>query len=91
MAKKAATLAELQELHALIARSLNKRITQDMEDEIPTDAATQSPHVKLWYDRTLAAMFITLSDQRTEAGLTALVDAGMLTAERKAAIVEAMQ
>ena len=62
-----------------------------MEDEIPTDAATQSPHVKLWYDRTLAAMFITLSDQRTEAGLTALVDAGMLTAERKAAIVEAMQ
>ena len=91
MAKKAATLGELQELHSLIAQSLNKRITQDMEDEIPTDAATQGPHVKLWYDRTLAAMFITLSDQRTEAGLTTLVDAGMLTAERKAAIVEAMK
>lgn len=54
-------------------------------------AAMQSQQVKLWYDRTLAAMFITLADPRTEAGLTALVDAGMLTAERKAQIVEAMQ
>lgn len=54
-------------------------------------AAMQSAQVKLWYDRTLAAMFITLADPRTEAGLTALVDAGMLTAERKAEIVEAMQ
>lgn len=50
MARKAATLGELQELHSLIAKSLNKRITQDMEDEIPTDAATQSPHVKLRYN-----------------------------------------
>lgn len=91
MARKAATLGELQELHSLIAKSLNKRITQDMEDEIPTDAATQSPHVKLWYDRTRAAMFITLADPRTDAGLTALVDAGMLTAERKVEIIEAMQ
>lgn len=54
-------------------------------------AAMQSPQVKLWYDRTLAAMFITLADPRTEAGLTALVDAGMLTADRKAEIVGAMQ
>lgn len=54
-------------------------------------AAMQSAQVKLWYDRTLAAMFITLADPRTEAGLAALVDAGMLTAERKAEIVEAMQ
>ena len=54
-------------------------------------AAMQSAQVKLWYDRTLAAMFITLADPRAEAGLTALVDAGMLTAERKAEIVEVMQ
>ena len=53
-------------------------------------AAMQSPQVKLWYDRTLAAMFVTLADPRTEAGLTALVGAGLLTAERKAAIVAAM-
>lgn len=54
-------------------------------------AANASPQVKLWYDRMLAAMFITLADPRTEAGLTALVTAGLLTAERKTAIVEAMQ
>jgi hypothetical protein len=64
--------------------------TEDEQLAIAT-AAIQIPHVKLWYDRTLAAMFITLADQRTEAGLTALVDAGMLTAERKAEIVGAMQ
>jgi len=53
-------------------------------------AAMQSPQVKLWYDRTLAASFVTLADPRTEGGLTALVGAGLLTAERKAAIVAAM-
>ena len=54
-------------------------------------AAMQSAQIKLWYDRTLAASFITLADPRTEAGLTALVDVGILTAERKAEIVEAMR
>lgn len=46
--------------------------------------------VKLWYDKMLAAGFVTRADPRTEAGLSALVSAGLLTAERKAAIVEAM-
>ena len=54
-------------------------------------AAMQSAQVKLWYDRTLAAMFITLADPRTEAGLTALVGAGLLTAERRDTILKAMQ
>lgn len=54
-------------------------------------AAMQSAQVKLWYDRTLAAMFITLDDSRTEAGLDALVSACLLSAERKAEVVEAMQ
>lgn len=47
--------------------------------------------VKLWYDRALAAQFITLADPRTSAGLDSLEAGGLLTAERKAAIVEAMQ
>jgi len=54
-------------------------------------AAMQSPQVKLWYDRALAAQFITLADPRTAAGLDALVAMGLLTAERKAEIVGAMQ
>jgi hypothetical protein len=54
-------------------------------------ASMANAAVKLWYDRTLAASFITISDLRTEAGLTALASAGLLTAARKTAIVEAMQ
>lgn len=54
-------------------------------------AAMQSADVKLWYDRMLAAMYITISDPRTEAGLGALVAAGLLTSPRKDAIVSAMQ
>ena len=54
-------------------------------------AAMQSAQVKLWYDRTLAAMFVTLADPRTSAGLTALVGAGLLTAERRDTILKAMQ
>ena len=54
-------------------------------------AAMQSAQVKLWYDRLLAAMFITLADPRTADGLTALVGAGLLTAERRDTILKAMQ
>ena len=43
---KAASLGELQELHRLVARSLNQRITMDMRDEIPTDAATLGAAIK---------------------------------------------
>ena len=63
----------------------------DAEQLAIVNAANASTQVKLWYDRMLAANFITLADPRTEAGLTALVQAGLLTAERKAEIVGAMQ
>jgi hypothetical protein len=54
-------------------------------------ASMSSAQVKLWYDRTLAASYITIADPRTESGLDALVEAGLLTAARKAVIVGAMQ
>ena len=50
-------------------------------------AAMQSASVKLWYDRVLASQSITLTDPRIEAGVTALVTAELLTAERKAEIL----
>ncbi len=52
---KAASLADLQELHALIARSLNQRITQDMEDGLPTDAATIGAAIKFLKDNNVSA------------------------------------
>lgn len=46
--------------------------------------------VKLWYDKALAATFITRDDPQVEGGLQALVDAGLLTEQRKAAVLAAM-
>jgi len=81
---------ELQKAKKLTSLEFLDLFAEEEQLAIVT-AAMQSAQVKLWYDRTLAAMFITLSDPRTEAGLTALVDAGMLTTERKDEIVEAMR
>lgn len=52
---KAASLTDLQELHSLIARSLNQRITQDMEDGLPTDAATLGAAIKFLKDNNVSA------------------------------------
>lgn len=52
---KAASLADLQELHSLIARSLNQRITQDMEEGLPTDAATLGAAIKFLKDNNVSA------------------------------------
>ena len=54
-------------------------------------ATMTSAAVKLWYDRMIAADYVTYEDPRTEAGLQALLDAGLLTAQRKSEIVAAMQ
>jgi len=45
------------------------------------------PQVKLWYDKLLAASFVDFADPRLAAGLDALVQAGLLTAERRAEII----
>lgn len=55
MTKRAATLGELQELHRLIARSLNQRIEQDIADNIPTDAATLGAAIKFLKDNSVTA------------------------------------
>lgn len=52
---KATPLAELQELHQLVAKSLNQRITMDMEDNIPTDAATLGAAIKFLKDNAVTA------------------------------------
>lgn len=54
-------------------------------------ATMADPVVKLLYDRLLGASYWSYEDQETEQGLVVLVDKGLLTAERKAEIVAAMQ
>lgn len=52
---KSATLAELEDLHKTIARSLKTRLEQDLDDNIPTDAATLGVAVKFLKDNAITA------------------------------------
>lgn len=54
-------------------------------------ATLSNAAVKLWYDRVLAATYITLDDPRVETGLAALTAAGLLSEERKLAVLAAME
>ena len=54
-------------------------------------ATMTDPMVKLMYDRLLGAEYLTYEDPETEQGLSLLVSKGLLTAERKSAIVSLMQ
>lgn len=62
----------------------------DPERRAIKQAAMQDVDIGIWYDDTVAAQFVTYSDPRVEHGLAALVDAGLLTPERKEEIVAAM-
>jgi len=58
------------------------------EEQLTVVAATlQSPQVKLWYDRMLAASYVDLHDPRTEIGIDALIAFGLIAQERKADIL----
>lgn len=62
-----------------------------MEEQLAVVTATMTdPFVKLMYDRLLGAAFLTYEDAETELGLELLMQKGLLTPERKAAIVETM-
>lgn len=62
------------------------RFTYDEQIAI-VSATMQNPAVKLWYDKLLAASFVSFDDPRLSAGLDVLVQAGLLTAERRAEII----
>lgn len=62
----------------------------DAEQLVIVEASMQSAPIKLWYDKTLAASFVTISDSRVSAGLAALVAAGLLSEKRMGEIVAAM-
>lgn len=51
----ASTRKELEELHKLITKSFTERIRQDLEDNIPTDAATLGGAVKFLKDNAVTA------------------------------------
>ena len=52
---KAASLADLQDLHAAVARSLTETIELNMKDGLPTDAATLGAAIKFLKDNNVSA------------------------------------
>ena len=58
------------------------RFTEQEQVDIVT-ATNSNIQIKLFYDRLLAATFIDLEDHRTEAGIDALIAAGLLGESRK--------
>lgn len=59
----------------------------DAEQLAIVGATMQSAQIKLWYDKMLGANFVSLNDERTIAGLNALVAAQLITAARKKIIL----
>jgi hypothetical protein len=51
----ATSMKDLEALHKLITKSYTDRIQQDLDDNIPTDAATLSGAVKLLKDNAVTA------------------------------------
>jgi hypothetical protein len=64
----ASNMADLDKLHQLVTKSYTSRIEQDINDNIPTDAATLSGAVKFLKDNAVTA------DPATKEDLTALRD-----------------
>lgn len=46
-----------------------------------------NPVIKLWYDKMLASRFVNFDDVRTQEGMKALVDIGIIDAARSIAIL----
>lgn len=61
------------------------------EEQLAIVTASMSvPAVRLWYDKLIAATFVSYEDPRMGAGLQALVDASLITQERKDVIAAVM-
>lgn len=51
----AASMEDMQLLHKIVVKSLVTRIEQDMEDNLPTDAATLGAAIKMLKDNNVSA------------------------------------
>lgn len=81
-----ATTEALQELHGVVAKSLKQRIDQDMEDNIPTDAATLGAAIKFLKDNNISAD--PADKDSLESIRTSMVEASKKRKERAANVLE---
>jgi hypothetical protein len=81
MTRRSGSIAELEELHALITKSYTERIRKDLEDEFPTDAATLSGAAKFLKDNAITA---DPADKEDLKGLQAKLKEAALAREKRA-------
>lgn len=81
MARQSGTLAELEELHRLVTKSLTTRIQMDLDDEVPTDAATLGAAIKMLKDNSITA---DPADKQDLKGLQAQLKAAAQEREQRA-------
>ena len=55
MTDKAGTMDDLRRLHGLVVESFNTRLRDDLNDEVPTDAATLGAAIKFLKDNNVTA------------------------------------
>lgn len=55
----------------------------EAEQLVVVAATMVSAEIKLWYDKLLAAEYVSLDDPRTEAGIDALIAAELIAPSRK--------
>ena len=88
---QAASMGDLQDLHSLVAKSFKVRITQDLEDKLPTDAATLGAAIKFLKDNNVSADPADKEDlNHLRESLTAAREARALARKNRASNVVAM-
>ena len=63
----------------------------DAEQLAVVGATMTNPAVKLWYDRMGMASYVDITDPRVAAGIDALIEAGLLDAGRKDALLQPLE
>jgi hypothetical protein len=81
-----AIAASVQSARKVSPLQFIERFTDAEQLAIVTVTQT-NPQVKLWYDKLLASKEVNFDDARTQAGMSALVAAGLITQERSVIIL----
>lgn len=90
-AEMAVVMLEMNKPYPTFAGNAKLDLFTHSEQLAIVEATLSDPQVKLMYDRLLNAAYVTYEDPETEYGLQLLLDKGLITQDRKVAIVAAMQ
>ena len=90
-AEMAVVMLEMNKPYPTFAGNAKLDLFTHSEQLVIVEATLSDPQVKLMYDRLLNAAYVTYEDPETEYVLQLLLDKGLITQDRKVAIVAAMQ